>query len=778
MTSAHASPKDGRPTHDVVFVAQGQRWGVILDKGQAGYAIDERTTESSFSAIFARAGTKTAYGDDPALTMLEHREWTGGIGVRNYEDDATGYYDAQYAWTLSSGHVLPIPQWKYATGARSQDMYQLDTKCVWKNLIGTYISVAWSSSGFTATHVKLWIRKRGTPGTLTMNLCQDNAGSPGTVLATVTKAATDVTDTNMQLVDFAVNQALTGATTYHIFVYGATADSYANHWEVAVDDATTGSKTSPDGSTWTAAAFKMFYRVTDADADRRGYFFGFNSKWYYVTRPAAGSSVLYEWNTGTINWDAKTITGTALTAAVTGRPLVVNNFVYFPQGEATAILRMNTSFAGTADGTNMASLLCTYYDSAAGPQIVKSNYTAGTVCTIARATAVTTATNLTFGTAINCGNTNYPINSILFTDTGIFVFKSDGLGQIVNDRYTPLESQISNTPSSRNGTCSIFWNQIVYFPWLNTLMRKYGGNSEDIGLAYRGHGKPSGRMGAYVALQPTPGWLFCACDAGASGTSSVDIFDGLGWMEFYRAQGTGYRIRDVAWQPNDSGRDRIWIEQGADIVYIDMPLDVCSPLYDTAIKYHPECVIVFPTFDGSASRLPKYVRSFALSCSNFNGSGIRAEIDYQADGFIGTSTWTPAGMLVNSPEDEILVQLGNIRAIRFRMRMITDTLSTPPDVDAAVLEGFIRTPNRPVWNLRIRVGGTTKTGAKDHPSSDLLAWLRRMSQYPGGIVMESVFPELHNRHVIIAPPNVYRDFRSRVLGVWRGSMTISLMDVT
>ena len=167
MPTVHASPTDGRPTHDIVLSWGGQKWGLILDDSKGSYAIDERTTEASFSAIFARAGTKTAFGDDPILTMLEQADWSSGRGIKNYRDSETGYFDAAYMWSLTPSHILPVPQFKYATGLRTSFMFQPDRVFVWKSLAEIpYISVSFTAIAFTLTHIKLWVRSRGNPGTL------------------------------------------------------------------------------------------------------------------------------------------------------------------------------------------------------------------------------------------------------------------------------------------------------------------------------------------------------------------------------------------------------------------------------------------------------------------------------------------------------------------------------------------------------------------------------------------------------------------------------------
>jgi hypothetical protein len=771
MPNVHASPNDPNPTHHVVLDLNGQKWGLKLDRGSDGYSIDERTTESAFGALFSRGGKK--YGNDPALTLLEQREWTDGRGVRNYEDSESGYFDAEAAWSLTAGYLLPCPQWKRATGYRTANQ-TAPGSVTWKELFGAtkYISISYTASAMTATHVKLWIRRVGTPGTLSCVIAENNAGDPGNVLKTLTTTVATITDYMSVEHDFTTSQALSGATTYHIYVFGATGDNITNHWEVGVNDAGTGSKVSADGTTWTTPTntFSMYYRVTPADTAQRSWFFQFLGVWYAVTKPDTGNSQLFSFDSSGV---ATEITGHGLTV-VSSRPIVSDKVCYFPQGESTNIRRW-TGAAWADDGTNKATFLAVGYDAADGAIVWKGN-TSTTACTVARAPAG--ANPLVFKTAINCGDFSYLMTGILNTENGLRVFKEDGKGIVTNDRYTQLNSGMDSVPSARNGIAPIVWNSVLYYPWLNTFMREYGGNAEDIGQAWRGRGLPGTRQGNIAASALDSARMFLAMDAGASGISSVQVFTGLVWMEIFRAPQSGYRVRDVQVQPVEDSRPRIWVDAGGDYFYFDMPKDVGSPLYDAGMVYQHEFSVITPTFDDGAARLPKYIREFTLANSNLNGSTIRVEMDYQVDKNIGSSTWIHAGNLLTAPEDTIKLHLGNIRAIRLRFRALTDTAATPPVIEATVIDGFTRTPNRPIWNMRVIVGGKTLSGMQDHKAADLLSFLRTASQYPGAIRMTSIFPELHNKQIIVSPPSVYREIYNKILRIWKGVVTVSLMDMS
>jgi hypothetical protein len=195
-------------------------------------------------------------------------------------------------WTLDTGKMYNAPQWKYAKGLRNEDTY-LPGSVTWKKLLGNELYIATSftaSASYNADKAYLWIRRRGSPGSLTFTLRANNAGDPGNVLQTVTKTITDITDTVsvLQLFDWTGVQALTAATLYWICVQGS--GNAASHWEVAVDKDTSSAKTSAAGSTWASASYKLYYRVTDADIDRRFWLFKLESAWYTVDSRADGTA--------------------------------------------------------------------------------------------------------------------------------------------------------------------------------------------------------------------------------------------------------------------------------------------------------------------------------------------------------------------------------------------------------------------------------------------------------------------------------------------------------
>ena len=273
MPTAKATPTTELASHDVTLSNGVERIGLLFRDGPK---VLQEIPISEGARPFSR----------------QQKSWFSGMSRLRYEDDPMGYWDAASMWTMTDGKLFPMPQWKWAKGFRSAD-YNMPGDVTYQK-VDTYISVAFAASAsYNSDKMLLWLDWEGVPTDLTYRICSDTAGSPGTVLKSGTIAVTSATRTGPTEIDWTTTQALTSGTTYHLVIYNA--GSANDYWKVATDADGAGSKTSADGSTnWTAAAYSMYYRVTDADTHREWKFFFFNRCQYAVSINDDGtSSVLY-----------------------------------------------------------------------------------------------------------------------------------------------------------------------------------------------------------------------------------------------------------------------------------------------------------------------------------------------------------------------------------------------------------------------------------------------------------------------------------------------------
>ena len=154
-----------------------QRWGLPLVGGHDGFA--EAPIEPN--TLLARGGGEKWGTFDPVFGHIEQSTWSGGRGNEDYEDDPTKYFDAMNAWTLTPRRLCQSMQWKFADGLRSEETYQWGNM-EWKELYGSqrfYSQNFTNTTEFAADKAYMWIRRRGSPGTLTLKLHSDNSNNPG-----------------------------------------------------------------------------------------------------------------------------------------------------------------------------------------------------------------------------------------------------------------------------------------------------------------------------------------------------------------------------------------------------------------------------------------------------------------------------------------------------------------------------------------------------------------------------------------------------------------------
>jgi hypothetical protein len=473
-----------------------------------------------------------------------------------------------------------------------------------------------------------------------------------------------------------------------------------------------------------------------------------------------------------------TLSGASL-SVVTGEPAVVNNVAYIPQGNTVFLhVQWNTTtfahdaFAETATGSppagkGKADFFLATNDNADGPVLWRANNVAGTgtggKVTVSRANLLSSGsfiawnTALTWKTGIFTGSTSYLITSLAKKGEEIYVFREDGLGTVVNDRYKNIDTGIDKTPSRANGAMAIAHGQFLYYSWLHSVVRVYGASHDDVGDDYRGIGLPTGREGEYADADSYLKLLFFAINAGSTGTSSVLCWDGLGWHEVLRNKRSGQKTRMVKVQVCPGTRNRLWTDfGGGDLVFQELPLFRSSPRLASGSRYMHEGVIESATIDmGTASGLAKFIKELTVTVSNLNGPGREIFVDIQADDDVHTTTWTVVDIMRKSPESIVFLGLQNVRRFAYRLRMCSNRNDIPIDVEGVVPNGYARTPFKMTFSMQIQAGGIFSRRGKLATSDELMRWLLDSARQPGRVRMDSVYEMAHGWYVIIHPPNQF-----------------------
>ena len=158
----------------------------------------------------------------------------------------------------------------------------------------------------------------------------------------------------------------------------------------------------------------------------------------------------------------------------------VNGVVYFAQGEGTAIRRYrayNNSGTWTnqfdADGTNKASLLRFIREANGNKKVWRS---LNSEAKVSSAGAQSWGTNLTFGTAIECGDTTVPITGLtVYGNPEIpYVLKENEFGSIASGVYAPIPmDELRSVRSDKNGRAFLRHDVYLYFSLLDGVERYY-----------------------------------------------------------------------------------------------------------------------------------------------------------------------------------------------------------------------------------------------------------------------------------------------------------------
>ena len=487
--------------------------------------------------------------------------------------------------------------------------------------------------------------------------------------------------------------------------------------------------------------------------------------------------------------------GSAVIAGVVSMPAIGNELVYFPQGDAVAMVRMRwdaTSkvhvFASeTLSGQQgAASFIVAGYDPVDGPQLWRANNLTGTgsggAMTVSRANATVAGSGLVFrlpnssGTkGIYIGGTGSKITGMAFHDGVLFVHKEDGLYTVSADRATQRKYGAEDMPSIYNGAAMASSESFLYFSFWTNLMQLAGGTVQDTKLWL--NNLPSGREGSIREIEPAFGWVFMAYDAGYTGTSSVLAWNNQyqAFHEVMRAFRVAKRIRGIFWQPCEDTNPRLWVNVGNEPVFMVFPRSP-RPLGDDTIPYQPEFVFETSTID-LLNTNSKYFGTLSMITKNLSASGHFVEVDYQTDNDVDSSTWLAAEPIVESPDDKSQISTGNKRKIRLRFRGLAYDLTSPPVIENYDLSLFERTEPPQYYTLECRTGPNQKVkngGADDHPPSDLLKALQEMNKRAEVLTVLSIDPELHNQSVTMyLAPNVNKETYN-FLGKWSGDISVYL----
>lgn len=232
----------------------------------------------------------------PPWMPIAQDNWEGGRGQEDYEEDKSRFFDSYRAQT-GFQEIFNAPMAYYATGLREANTNYPDSVS-WikmKDGVSNYIAVYFDPAAtYDAGQIYILLRKRGNPSVpLTIELCQNNADVPGTVLKTHNFTKDDITDTISEFRKFVLSGVtLTAGQRYWIKIY-STAATEDDYWQVGIRKATGTTSQSADDIIWNDADYDLYYRITDAEQERRVKLFKYMYLMFAVYQFDSGSPKLY-----------------------------------------------------------------------------------------------------------------------------------------------------------------------------------------------------------------------------------------------------------------------------------------------------------------------------------------------------------------------------------------------------------------------------------------------------------------------------------------------------
>lgn len=296
------SPEEQFPTHHIALSDRyGRRLGLTIctaDGTPAGLWDEVYQKSPVDTTANKQTSGSSSYADfDYPYSPIVQDDLSGGRGGLDFERDSTKYYDSFRCMSGRSNKAYAGPLEQYTTGLRSADQNTpASVKWVQMTEGQRYIYRRFTASAsYTVGLAWLWVRRKGQPGDLTIAIYDDNAGDVGSLLASTTVAYTRMNDILSEWLDETISQALTSGTAYWLVVYAAATDTADHHWKIATNASvgTTYTSTTFD-NTPTAAAFDLYYRLTEANTTKTCIPYEYKEGQYFVISGASGAPKLYK----------------------------------------------------------------------------------------------------------------------------------------------------------------------------------------------------------------------------------------------------------------------------------------------------------------------------------------------------------------------------------------------------------------------------------------------------------------------------------------------------
>ena len=357
--------------------------------------------------------------------------------------------------------------------------------------------------------------------------------------------------------------------------------------------------------------------------------------------------------------------------------LVINDIIYFTQGDITPIQRMReyanngvwtTQFDN--DGSNAYDYLEAVWDPKGKAYIYAGDRDN---CLVKKSEVKNWGTNLSFNSEIKCG---YGVmeNMVAYgSPRRPYIFKRDEIGYVSNDIYQALPlAEIDQMKNPENGKAVTIGDVYLYFTLGGGYVeRYYDGRLEDIGPD-RDEGIIRTRKGEVQALLSYPGRIFAAVDGGPFGQSSILVFNGIGWHCLCSNNFLGGRISDLFIQTIPGEINRLWFNDGPYSAWI--PISWNPKQEAVNYTYADQGMIITSWIEGDFADIEKYWHSCKLFGEGF-GADNAVKVYYQTEND-SENFWHYANIVEENGIEVFFTEDSSLSGKRLRLKLIFDASDT------------------------------------------------------------------------------------------------------
>jgi len=597
-------------------------------------------------------GWVTATFDTPILCDQPTQGWCFWIVVSSTATSETNGYN----WSVGIGNLYG--QFGWLRRDRNRGLWNIYAdwngtfKAHWSKVAREMSFVA-PAGGMSCGVVQLYCQVTSDLGSFYVRLYDDSGGNPNTLLRSVTVTPTV---SGWYEATFASAQSLTEGATYHIVVEPVAERSqpvnYNQMWRWGGNSAggyaTGAAKRRLDAGGWTAVTEDMYFRINREELDGNPIAFArYKDKWY----TAAGDTI-YEWDSGVGLW---AISDHVHTKNVTALE-VWGGYLWAARGSSNIVRKFN--------GSNWANVIGVYAKllRAGGGYLHRTDGTAGNEYKL-----YYTVDGSTWSDAIDIGNGDHVVTGMAWYRDMLVCATATRLWGVAADLAYPLLDW-SAQEDANNGAAMVAWSRTgcLYIPLRFGLYRWNGDSMTAIGPE-QGMGLPATRAGYVSAMCGTNNWLYVAVNAGATGTSSILAYSGMGgWHELQRVEKVNQAIQSLGFEVISSP-SRLWFGIGKESRYLMLPDYSDNPYQWEGYEFNTHGELETSWVGSELLEVVKDLHEVVVRGEDLS-SGQKVKVYYEVD---RSGAWTYLGEVTGGPRQELAFE-----ASTFGKRTIGDDSTT------------------------------------------------------------------------------------------------------